>query len=131
MDGAGVTLVSVATNGPHLVAFGQGADPRDGPLLFISEDGGRSWAPAAGGTRPRSTWPPVLAVADGFIATDYGVWTSRDGLTWDDSAWTRSVGETLGGRVPSIAANAARVVAAAMPDGMGYPTFWIGETSRP
>ncbi len=130
-DGAGVTLVSVAATGQRLVAFGQGPDPRQDPLVFVSDDGGRSWTRAASGSRPQSFWPPVLAVADGFIATDYGVWTSRDGLTWDDMAWTTAVGDALSGRVPAVAANRTRIVTAAMPKGAGSPVFWIGETNSP
>jgi len=129
--GAGVSLVSVAALGEHLVAFGQGADPRGDPLLFASFDGGRTWAPAADGTRPQSSWPQVLAVADGFLATDYGVWTSRDGATWDDAAWSVSVGDGAAGGVPSVAASGSRIVAAAMPDGGGSPRFWIGEAAAP
>lgn len=128
-DGAGVTLVSVAATGQRLVAFGQGPDPRQDPLLFGSNDDGRSWVRVASGSRPLSSWPPLAAVADGFIATDYGVWTSHDGVTWDDTAWTHSVGDALAGRVPTVAANRTRIVAAAMPNGAGSPIFWIGQST--
>ena len=127
-DGTGATLVSVAAHGQRLVAFGQGAVyPREDPLLFVSDDAGKSWARVAGETFPRSAWPPVQVVADGFIATGDGIWTSRDGVTWDDSAWT----DTVAISVPSVAASGTRVVAAAMPEGGGTPLFWIGDTRRP
>ena len=129
--GAGVTLVSVAALGDRLIAFGQGPDYRQDPLVFASDDGGRSWAPVIGGSRPRSSWPPLLAVADGFIATDYGISTSRDGIAWDDTAWTASAGAVPTGRVPAVAANDSRVIAATMPDAGGYPIFWIGELGSP
>jgi hypothetical protein len=129
--GAGVMLVAVAGDERRLVAFGQGSYPREGPLVFVSDDGGRSWAPVVAASRPRSASPPIQAVADGFIATDYGVWTSPDGVAWDDTAWTHAVGDAIPGRVPSVAANGAVVVAAAMPDGSGTPIFWIGETGTP
>lgn len=127
----GTTLVGVAGDARRLVAFGQGSYPRADPLVFVSDDGGRSWAPVIVSARPGSAWPPIQAVADGFIATDYGVWTSPDGVAWDDTAWTRAVGDAIPGRVPSVAANGTVVVAAAMPDGTGMPIFWIGETGNP
>ena len=130
-DGTGVILVSVAARGQGLVAFGQGPDPLDDPLLFVSDDDGRSWARMVGGRLPPSNWPPVQAVADGFIATDSGVWTSRDGVDWDDAAWTDAVSDAVAIRLPSVAASGTRIVAAAMPDGGGSPLFWIGATNRP
>ena len=129
--GAGVTLVSVAATGERLIAFGQGSDPRRDPLEFASDDGGRSWAPVSGGSRPGSSWPPVQAVAGGFVATSYGVWTSRDGVDWDDAAWTSSAGAVPTDGVPSVTANDTRVLVAMMSRAGGYPIFWIGEKSSP
>ena len=42
-----------------------------------------------------------------------------------------SVGDAIAGRVPSVAANQTRVVAAAMPEAGGSPIFWIGEAGGP
>ena len=129
--GGGVTLLSVAANGQRLVAFGQSPDPVSGAIAFISDDGGHTWSRAPLGTRPDSSWPPVVAVAGGFIATGYGVWTSRDGVTWDNSVWNRTSGAPPYSYVPTIVASGNRLIAAAMPQGGGLPMFWVGEGSAP
>ena len=70
-----------------------------------------AWGAAPGLTpgpqSPDSSQPLVLGLADGFIATGCEVWTSTDGVTWDDAASVRSAG----GAVPVLGGVGTSVIA--------------------
>ncbi len=122
--GAGVALWSVAAQGSRLVALGDQPSSQ-GALVFVSSDGGRTWAPATGPT-PDSGCCAVTAVADGYLATTYTVWASRDGTSWDDSAWTAAAGvPSVDSRMVRVAVSGGRVVAA-LTTSSAAPSFWIG-----
>ncbi|MHB8960635.1 MAG: hypothetical protein ACYDAN_13525 [Candidatus Limnocylindrales bacterium] len=123
--GAGVALWSVAAQGSRLVALGDQQSSPQGALVFVSSDGGRTWAPATG-PAPDSGCCTVTAVADGFLATTYTVWASRDGSSWDDSAWTAAAGAASGDtRMVRVAASGGHVVAS-LTTASAAPSFWIG-----
>ncbi len=124
-DAGGVTLWNVAARGSQLVALGDQRWPQQGAGVFVSSDGGRTWAHAAG-PGPDSACCGLSAVADGYLATTNTVWASRDGTTWDDAAWTAAAGPATSDlRTVRVAANGTRVIAATTSATVA-PAFWIG-----